>query len=140
MTFNQLIEKQPNREPFLFLGEIENITESVCINKLYLDEKLWFFKCHWPNHPNMPAMLQLEAMSQTASLILFNQDDTPDYLYLAEVKNSFFRTEVKPNDTLLISAELRTVNNNLYSFKCKIKNQKRQIVASTKMTLVKPKS
>ena len=139
MTFNELIEKQPNREPFLFLGEIEDITESMCTNRLYLDEDLWFFKCHWPNHPNMPAMLQLEAMSQTASLILFKQDDTPDYLYLAEVRNSFFRTEVKPLDTLFISAELCVVNNNLYSFKCKIKNQRRQIVASSKITLVKPK-
>lgn len=139
MTFEELIEKQPNREPFLFLGEIEDITESMCINKLYLNEDLWFFKCHWPNHPNMPAMLQLEAMSQTASLVLFKQDDISDYLYLAEVKNSFFRTEVKPNDTLLVSAELSVVNNSLYSFRCKIKNQKKQIVASAKITLVKPK-
>tara|TARA_X000000950_G_scaffold255796_1_gene320756 strand:- start:10654 stop:11073 length:420 start_codon:yes stop_codon:yes gene_type:complete len=139
MTFNYLIEKQPNIHPFLFLGKIEDITDKKCINLLTLDENLWFFQCHWPNNPNMPAMLQLEAMSQTASLILFRQDDTLNYLYLAEVKNAFFRTEVKPNDTLTINADISMVNQNMHTFKCKIKNQKGKIIANAKITLVKPK-
>ena len=132
--------------PMLMFDRITRISEEGGANgkgevEAEFDVKpdLWFFKCHWPNHPNMPAMLQLEAMSQTASLVLFKQDDISDYLYLAEVKNSFFRTEVKPNDTFLVSAELSVVNNSLYSFRCKIKNQKKQIVASAKITLVKPK-
>ena len=138
MTFEQLIKKQPNISPFLFLGEIMDVTDKKCINKLNLNEELWFFKCHWPNHPNMPAMLQLEAMSQTASLILFREENAPGYLYLAEVKNSFFRTEVKPNDTLTITADLNLTNNNMHTFKCKIINQRGKIVSNAKLTLVVP--
>jgi 3-hydroxymyristoyl/3-hydroxydecanoyl-(acyl carrier protein) dehydratase len=26
----------------------------------------WFFKVHWPNDPNMPGMLQIEALVQMA--------------------------------------------------------------------------
>jgi 3-hydroxyacyl-[acyl-carrier-protein] dehydratase len=28
----------------------------------------WFFKVHWPNDPNMPGMLQIEALVQMSAL------------------------------------------------------------------------
>ena len=39
--------------------------------KLTKDE--WFFKVHWPGDPNMPGMLQVEALVQMSSLIVFTQ-------------------------------------------------------------------
>ena len=36
-----------------------------------LREDEWFFKVHWPNDPNMPGMLQLEALTQLCALAIF---------------------------------------------------------------------
>ena len=36
-----------------------------------LNKDEWFFKVHWPNDPNMPGMLQVEALVQMSALCLF---------------------------------------------------------------------
>jgi len=35
-----------------------------------LKRKEWFFNVHWPGDPNMPGALQLEAITQMASIAI----------------------------------------------------------------------
>ena len=64
---------QPNRSPYLFLDKISSlIPNKKCNAHLNLKKNLWFFKIHWPGNPNMPAFLQLEAMTQTCAIALFS--------------------------------------------------------------------
>tara|TARA_Y100001968_G_scaffold333021_1_gene393650 strand:- start:3219 stop:3644 length:426 start_codon:yes stop_codon:yes gene_type:complete len=121
MNFENLLEIQPNREPFLFIEEIIDVQEGKnAIAIKHLDNNEWYFKCHWHGDPNMPGMLQLETMSQTASLCIFCSKNPPSKLYLVSVNNAVFRKKISPGDSIRITSEVTSIINNIYKFKCKI--------------------
>jgi 3-hydroxyacyl-[acyl-carrier-protein] dehydratase len=62
-------EYQRNRDPYLLIDFAEEVIPGVSA-KGYKDlsEKDWFFECHWPGDPNMPGMLQIEALVQMCAL------------------------------------------------------------------------
>ena len=87
-------EDQPNIEPFLFLNDsliVNEMASAECI--LDLNYSQWFFQCHWPDLPNMPASLQLEAMTQVGGMLIFKGDCIrTKHVYVRSVeKSSFFR-------------------------------------------------
>ena len=56
---------------------------------------LWFFKLHWPNDPNMPGSLQLESLSQMASLIILSQKmNKKKFMYLIGHKYTNFKKKI----------------------------------------------
>ena len=65
----ELQEYQPNRYPFLMIDHVDEVIPGKSA-KGYKDLKKdeWFFKVHWPNDPNMPGMLQIEALVQMCAL------------------------------------------------------------------------
>ena len=68
---NKILEFQQNRDPFLMIDYAEEIVigESVKGYKDF-DKDEWFFKVHWPSDPNVPGVLQIECLFQTASLAI----------------------------------------------------------------------
>ena len=62
-----------------------------------LDINEWFFKVHWPKDPNMPGMLQIEALVQTAALaILTLPKNKGKIMYLISANNLKFFKKVLP--------------------------------------------
>ena len=71
---DEILKIQMNRDPYLMIDHADEIIigkKSRGYKHLKNDE--WFFKVHWPGDPNMPGMLQLEAMTQMASLIILSK-------------------------------------------------------------------
>ena len=105
---DQLLQVQKNMPPYLMIDKGINIVPGISaesIKELTNDE--WFFKCHFPGDPNMPGMLQLEAMSQTAALaILTKPDNKGKIIYIARANNIFFKKKILPGDTLHIKTNL----------------------------------
>ena len=57
-----------------------------------LSKDEWFFKVHWPEDPNMPAMLQTEAMVQmTAMALLTLPKNKGKLVYLLSAKKLQFK-------------------------------------------------
>ena len=135
-----LIELQPNRKPFLFIDKIvECDVDKKCKTLKYLDPKEWFFKCHWKDDPNMPAMLQLETMSQTASLCLFAKDIPPKKLYLTGVKSASFRKKIVPNMMIEITSTQIKKIRNIFTFKCIIRDfNKKNLISKSYIDLLWP--
>ena len=68
---------------------------------------LWFFKFHWPEDPNMPGALQLEALSQMASLIILAiPENKKKILYFTSHKYTQFKRKVIPGDRLIINSKV----------------------------------
>lgn len=131
MKNNHLIKLQPNKMPFLFLEDLVEVTpEKKVVNEYYLDSELWFFKCHWENDPNMPAMLQLEAMSQTASICLFSLKTPPQKLYLVSIENATFRKKIKPKMKIEITSIFLERTQNIYKFKSVIREKDNRTLLS----------
>jgi len=67
-----------------------------------------FFQGHFPGHPIMPGVLQLEAMAQVAGILMLSQPDTksgqPAYFMSAESVK--WRKPVLPGDVLTIEIEM----------------------------------
>ncbi len=138
--YDYLIEIQPNRDPFLFINKVVECNEeknSKTIMHLNKDE--WFFKCHWENDPNMPAMLQLETMSQTASLCLFSKLRPPKKLYLTRIESASFRKKIVPEMTIEITAVQVKKFKNVYGYKCLIRDfYKRSLISKSYLDLMWP--
>ena len=74
LTLNkkQICEFQQNRDPYLMIDYAEEVIPGKS-SKGYkdLNENDWIFKVHWENDPNLPGMLQIEALVQMSSLAIF---------------------------------------------------------------------
>ena len=72
---------------------------------------------HWPGDPNMPGMLQVEAMVQMSSLIIFTLPKmSGKTLYLADSNNIKFFKKIIPGDKLKIVSKLVSDKRGLLKF------------------------
>ena len=87
-------------------AEIESREKLTGLKVMTVNEE--FFNGHFPNHPIMPGVLQIEAMKQLAELSarpeLAKSDD--EDIHIAKMEKVKFRKPVVPGDRLRISAEL----------------------------------
>ncbi len=65
------MEILPHRYPFLMVDRIvsfEGETKCIGVKSVTINEP--FFQGHFPGHPVMPGVLQVEAMAQVASILM----------------------------------------------------------------------
>ena len=108
----QILEFQQNRDPYLMIDHVTDV-EPGNYSKGYkqLTEKDWFFKVHWPTDPNMPGMLQVEALVQMSSLaILTLPGNKGKILYLTNVDKIKFKKKIIPNDKLFLDTKIIKFN------------------------------
>jgi UDP-3-O-[3-hydroxymyristoyl] N-acetylglucosamine deacetylase / 3-hydroxyacyl-[acyl-carrier-protein] dehydratase len=98
----------PHRFPFLMVDRIvsfESETKCIGIKSVTINEP--FFQGHFPGHPVMPGVMQVEAMAQVASILLFKLAKTTSRIgYFMSADGVKFRKPVFPGDTIFIHAEL----------------------------------
>lgn len=98
----------PHRYPFLMVDRIlsfEGDTKCVGIKSVTINEP--FFQGHFPGHPVMPGVLQVEAMAQVASVLMMRISKSASRVgYFMSADGVKFRKPVFPGDTLFIHAEL----------------------------------
>jgi UDP-3-O-[3-hydroxymyristoyl] N-acetylglucosamine deacetylase/3-hydroxyacyl-[acyl-carrier-protein] dehydratase len=106
---DEIIQILPHRYPFLMVDRIirfdEGGTKCVGVKSVTINEP--FFQGHFPGHPVMPGVMQVEAMAQVASLLLFKLAKTSSRIgYFMSADGVKFRKPVRPGDTIYIHAEL----------------------------------
>ena len=98
----------PHRFPFLMVDRIvsfESETKCIGVKSVTINEP--FFQGHFPGHPVMPGVMQVEAMAQVASILLFKLAKTTSRIgYFMSADDVKFRKPVFPGDTIFIHAEL----------------------------------
>jgi len=66
-----------------------------------------YFEGHFPGHPIMPGVLQLEAIAQAAGLLMLIRAEQHHQLaYFMSAEKVKWRKPVRPGDTLVIEVEL----------------------------------
>ena len=107
LTIEELMKFLPHRYPFLMVDRILKIdgnkitgVKNVSINEPY-------FQGHFPGHPIMPGVLQLEAMAQVAGVLLLkNAEAANQVAYFLAAEDVKWRKPVSPGDVLIIEIEL----------------------------------
>jgi 3-hydroxyacyl-[acyl-carrier-protein] dehydratase len=110
-----IYEIQQNREPYLFIDHASEIIPGVSA-KGYKDLKPdeWFFKVHWPKDPNMPGMLQIEALVQVCSLsILSLPGNKGKIMYLTSATDLKFIKKIVHNTRLYIETKVKSFKRGL---------------------------
>jgi len=103
----QVMKVLPHRYPFLMVDKVTRIegnritaVKNVSVNEPY-------FLGHFPNHPIMPGVLQLEAIAQVAGILMLRQADNFGKLaYFMSAESVKWRKPVRPGDSLVIQVEL----------------------------------
>ncbi len=111
----------PHRYPFLMIDRVVGFDgDSGCtgIKQVTINEP--YFQGHFPGHPVMPGVLQIEAMAQVASIILLRRPEHQGKIgYFLSADRVKFRKPVMPGDTLFVEAQLLKTRNTMASAKCR---------------------
>ena len=107
LNLKQICEYQQNRDPYLMIDYVEEVVPGKFANGYKDLKEDWFFKVHWPKDPNMPGMLQIEALVQMAALtILTMPENKGKVVYLVSADNLKFKKKIIPGDRLKIETKL----------------------------------
>jgi UDP-3-O-[3-hydroxymyristoyl] N-acetylglucosamine deacetylase/3-hydroxyacyl-[acyl-carrier-protein] dehydratase len=121
LDINEVMRILPHRYPFLMVDRVVGFegdnkcraVKSVTINEPY-------FQGHFPDHPVMPGVLQLEAMAQVASILMLRREENAGKIgYFMSADEVKFRKPVFPGDTIFIEAELIKMRRNIGQAKCR---------------------
>jgi len=110
-----ICEYQKNRDPYLFIDcATEVIPGQSAKGYKDLNKDDWFFKVHWPNDPNMPGMLQIEALVQMCALsILTLPENKGKVVYLTSAANLKFIKKITPGVRLSIETKIKNYKRGL---------------------------
>ena len=106
----QILEYQQNNPPYLMIDEAPEIIPGKSAKGFkQLEDDEWFFKVHWENDPNMPGMLQVEALVQMSALaILTMPDNKGKVMYLTSANNLKFSKKIIPGMRLDIETNIKS--------------------------------
>jgi len=108
LGYQELIAALPRRCPGLLLDRVEVIDDRHLLGLKLVNSNEEFFIGHFPGHPIMPGVLQIEAMKQLCELAarpLLATAEKSD-IHLPVLEKVKFRRPVTPGDRLKIEAEL----------------------------------
>jgi UDP-3-O-[3-hydroxymyristoyl] N-acetylglucosamine deacetylase/3-hydroxyacyl-[acyl-carrier-protein] dehydratase len=111
----------PHRYPFLMVDRIVDFDgglKATGVKAVTINEP--FFQGHFPGHPVMPGVLQLEAMAQVASIVMMRRTENDGKIgYFMSADEVKFRKPVMPGDTLFIECEMTSVKKRLGKAACR---------------------
>jgi len=113
----------PHAYPFLLVDrivEIEPEKRIVGIKNVTYNEP--FFPGHFPGRPIMPGVLIVEALAQTAGVLVFKSLPEEKYgqaVYFLGIDNVRFRKPVTPGDQLRLELEITKHRQAIWGFKGK---------------------
>ena len=100
----------PHRHPFLLIDSVERIrVGESAVGVKFVDPEDPFFPGHFPGNPIMPGVLIVEAIAQTAAVLVvktMSMIDKNILVYLLTVDKCKFRDLVKPGDRLELHVEV----------------------------------
>jgi len=107
LGIDDLMKILPHRYPFLMVDRVTRIegNQITGVKNVTINEP--FFAGHFPGHPIMPGVLQLEAIAQVAGILMLRQAEYARKLaYFMSAESVKWRRPVRPGDALTIDVEL----------------------------------
>ena len=109
----------PHRDPFLFVDTCEIIVpgEHGKSKKLFTDNE-YFFKGHFPDNPIVPGVIIVEAMAQTAGIVVSYKlrDFLEKSVLFMSVSKAKFRKPILPNEQVLFEVKFLNSVRDVYKF------------------------
>ena len=120
IDIQRIMEMIPHRHPFLMIDRVVDVVANLRatgIKNLSINES--FFQGHFPSRPVMPGVLVIEAMAQTAAVLVVHTlgpDSEGKLVYFMSVDHARFRRPVFPGDQLAVQVIKQRNRGNVWKF------------------------
>lgn len=120
IDIHRIMEMIPHRYPFLLVDRVEDIVageSAVGVKNVTINEP--FFQGHFPDRPVMPGVLIVEAMAQTAAVLVVDslgKQAEGKLVYFMTIENARFRRPVEPGDQLRLQCSKVRQRANVWKF------------------------
>jgi 3-hydroxyacyl-[acyl-carrier-protein] dehydratase len=125
IEIERIMQMIPHRYPFLMIDRVVAIVPdatAVGIKNVSINEP--FFQGHFPQRPVMPGVLIIEAMAQTAAVLVVHTLGAAaegKLVYFMSVDSARFRRPVVPGDQLRIHVSKQRSRGNVWKFSAEAK-------------------
>jgi 3-hydroxyacyl-[acyl-carrier-protein] dehydratase len=125
MDIQRIMQMIPHRYPFLMIDRVIDVITNVSatgVKNVSINEP--FFQGHFPSEPVMPGVLIIEAMAQTAAVLVVHtlgKEFEGKLVYFMSVDSARFRKPVVPGDQLLIHVKKDRNRGNVWKFNAEAK-------------------
>lgn len=135
---SEIMRILPHRYPMLMIDRVIEISKDISavgIKNVSINEPQ--FQGHFPNKPIMPGVMLVEAMAQTAAILVAKSDLSINaegkLVYFMTIEDARFRNLVTPGDTLRIAVTKKHRRSNVWKFEgvCRVEEK---IVAEAKFS------
>jgi UDP-3-O-[3-hydroxymyristoyl] N-acetylglucosamine deacetylase/3-hydroxyacyl-[acyl-carrier-protein] dehydratase len=126
----------PHRYPFLMVDRVLKIEGNhiIAVKNVTVNEP--YFQGHFPGHPILPGVLQLEAIAQVAGILMLRQAENLGQLaYFMSAEAVKWRKPVQPGNVLVIDVEMMKMRGKIGRAKgiCKVQGE---VVSEGEVTFI----
>src|SRR5579862_6374980 len=120
IDIQRIMEMIPHRHPFLMIDRVIDVVaneQATGIKNVSINEP--HFQGHFPTRPVMPGVLIIEAMAQTAAVLVVHTlgpEAEGKLVYFMSVDSARFRRPVVPGDTLAVRVLRQRNRGNVWKF------------------------
>jgi 3-hydroxyacyl-[acyl-carrier-protein] dehydratase len=140
VDISQVMEMIPHRYPFLMVDRVLEIVadrSATGIKNVTINES--FFQGHFPSRPVMPGVLIIEAMAQTAAVLVVHtlgSEAIGKLVYFMSIDNARFRKPVVPGDQLRIYVVKERSRGTVWKFSAEAKVDGRLVAEATYAAMI----
>jgi len=120
LNIEQILEAIPHRYPFLMIDRVVDVVldeSAIGIKNVSINEA--YFAGHFPRQPVMPGVLIIEAMAQTAAVLVVKSlgpEMAGKLVYFMSIDKARFRKPVGPGDVLHVEVVKNRNRGNVWRF------------------------
>jgi UDP-3-O-[3-hydroxymyristoyl] N-acetylglucosamine deacetylase/3-hydroxyacyl-[acyl-carrier-protein] dehydratase len=132
----QVMQILPHRFPFLMVDRVTKIDGNKIIGLKNVTINEPYFQGHFPGHPIMPGVLQLEAIAQVAGILMLRRAENAGQIaYFMAAEEVKWRKPVLPGDVLMIEVELTKARGKIGKARgvCKVRDE---VVSEAEVTFM----
>ena len=133
-------EMIPHRYPILMIDRVVDVVTNVSavgVKNVSINEP--FFLGHFPRRPVMPGVLIIEAMAQTAAVLVVHTlgpESAGKLVYFMSIESARFRKPVVPGDTIYVHVRKQNQRKNVWKFTSEAKVDGRVVAAATYAAMI----
>ncbi len=108
MTWQEILDAIPHRDPFLLVDEIVDRNDSRIVGVKTFTGNEWFFTGHYPGYSLVPGVLLCEAAMQCGAILLSQKfsDAAGKVPVATRINDVRFKRMVRPGEKIVMEIEL----------------------------------